>query len=600
MSTLTRLHRWAVRFGAFWMAKWGERSFLVLLAILIGGLAALAAGVLHLMVEWLSRGGAALVDTMREHWYVLPVVFALPLAGIFLSFCCQRLLGGPRYAKSLSPLILALSRRRNRIPANETFTHVLSSGLSVGLGGSAGLEAPSVLTGAAIGANLGALFRIDQRRRMLLLGCGAAAAIAAIFDSPIAGVLFAAEVLLPEITVSALIPMVLSAAVAAVISRILFGDAQFFLALNAPWHTNAIPYYFLCGAVCALVGVYIIRGAYRISALLKKRCRNHWVRLATGGLMLAPLLFLFPALRGQGYGYIEQLFAGDMEQLTEQGFFGGWLPASQGALLALLTLIILLKLVASVLTVDSGGDGGIFAPSMFIGAVTGFVFARTVNLLGLIQLQEFNFVAVGMCGVFAAVMRAPLTGVFLIAEVTGSYILLVPLMIVSAVSCYIAHFFEPQSIYRKALAESDFIGRDRDQTMLRRLAVRSRIDRRYTPLPETAPLEDVIEIVGHTRAESYPVLSPEGKLLGVVYLRRILQAMLHKEDYVHLLVFDLMERPARILLPDDDLALAMKGFEEGGTDFLPVCGADGAFLGFASKTAIFAEYRQLVRDDDVF
>ena len=184
MSTLTRLHRWAVQFGAFWMAKWGERSFLVLLAILIGGLAALAAGVLHLMVEWLSRGGAALVGAIRERWYVLPVVFALPLAGIFLSFCCQRLLGGPRYAKSLSPLILALSRRRNRIPANETFTHVLSSGLSVGLGGSAGLEAPSVLTGAAIGANLGALFRIDQRRRMLLLGCGAAAAIAAIFDSP--------------------------------------------------------------------------------------------------------------------------------------------------------------------------------------------------------------------------------------------------------------------------------------------------------------------------------------------------------------------------------------------------------------------------------
>ncbi len=600
MGILTQMHRVSVRFAGFWITRWGERSFLVLLAILIGILAAVAAAGLHLLVEWLTHGGQWLIDRAGECWYALPLFFILPLIGIVLSFCCQKWFGGPRYAKSLSPLILALSRRRNRIPANETFSHVLSSGFSVGLGGSAGLEAPSVLTGAALGANIGALFRIDQRRRMLLLGCGAAAAIAAIFNSPIAGVLFAAEVLLPEITVSALVPMVLSSAVAAVASRIFFGESHFFLALNAPWRTDAVPYYFLCGVVCALVGVYIIRGAYRISAMLKKRYRNHWLRLAAGGMVLAPILFIFPALRGQGYGYIGQLFAGDMAKLTGQGLLGDWLPASQGALLGLLVLIILLKLVASALTVDSGGDGGIFAPSMFIGAATGFVFARTVNLLGIIQLQEYNFVAVGMCGVFSAVMRAPLTGVFLIAEVTGSYILLVPLMIVSAVACYIAHFFEPQSIYRKALAENNLIGRDRDQTMLRRMTVRNRINRRFTPLPENAQLEDVIEIVGRTRAESYPVLDENGKLQGVVYLTRILRAMLNKEDYGHLLVFDLMEKPACILSPDDTLAVAMKGFEDGGTDFLPICSADGTFLGFTAKTALFAEYRQLIRDDDVF
>ena len=595
------LHRLVLRIAGPRRGLWGVRPLLIALSIGIGVLAALAASALHYLVIRLNDLGDFCEKIAGEGSFRWMAVFCLlPVIGITASFLFQRWFGGPRYAKSLSPLILALSRRRNNIPVTETFTHIISSALSVGLGGSAGLEAPSVLTGAAIGANTASYFRIAQQHRSLLLGCGAAAAISAIFGSPVAGVLFVAEVLLPEFTVSSLVPMVMSSAVSAVVSRMLMGEHQFFLAINAPWRTDAVPCYVLVGVFCGLVGVCIVKGVYWISRELKSRFRNPWQRLAAGGSVLAILLFCFPALRGQGYGYIERLFHSDLTGLAQQGFFSGAESLPVWVLLILLVLIIFLKLIASVLTVDCGGDGGIFAPSMFMGAVAGFVFSRAVNLTGLIELQEFNFVAVGMCGVFAAVMRAPLTGVFLIAEVTGSYILLVPLMIVSAVSCLTARFFEANSIYRKVLVESKLLSTDRDLSMLRRMSVRLNIIRKYHPLPANAPLESVIAQVERTRDEFFPVLDENGKLLGVVYLTRILAAMLNREIYNHLLVFDLMEMPGCILAPEDDLSVAMEGFERCNVGLLPVCDKDGIFLGFVSKVPIFNQYRRLVKEADSF
>ncbi|UKI34282.1 MAG: chloride channel protein [Lentisphaeria bacterium] len=300
---LLRLHRrFILRTVRFWQTRWGERSLIILLAILIGAAAAIAAALLHMLVTRLEAFGIWLAGTPHDDhglgW--LGILLVLPLAGMLLSFLVQRYLGGPRYAKSLSPLILALNRRRTGIPAVEIVSHMLSSALSVGLGGSAGLEAPSVLTGAAIGSNSAGFLHIDRRHRSLLVGCGSAAAISAIFDSPIAGVLFAAEVLLPEFSVSALIPMIMSSAVATVVSRQIIGDNQFFLAINAPWQANAIPCYFLCGIFCALVGVYVIKAAYFTSAQLKSRFRNPWLRLFAGGSVLCVILLVFPLLRGQG------------------------------------------------------------------------------------------------------------------------------------------------------------------------------------------------------------------------------------------------------------------------------------------------------------
>ncbi len=600
---LLRLHRrFILRAVRFWQTRWGERSLIILLAILIGGAAALAAALLHTLVTRLEAFGIWLAGTPHDNhglgW--LGILLVLPLAGMLLSFLVQRYLGGPRYAKSLSPLILALNRRRTSIPVVELFNHMLSSALSVGLGGSAGLEAPSVLTGAAIGANSAGFLHIDRRHRSLLVGCGSAAAISAIFDSPIAGVLFAAEVLLPEFSVSALIPMIMSSAVATVVSRQIIGDNQFFLAINAPWQANAIPCYFLCGIFCALVGVYVIKAAYFTSAQLKSRFRNPWLRLFAGGSVLCLILLMFPLLRGQGYLYIEKLFTGDMAGLVASAPLLGWIPSQSALLVILVAVVILGKVIASVLTVDAGGDGGIFAPSMFIGAFTGFAFARLVNLTGVIQLQEYNFVAVGMCGVFTAVMRAPLTGIFLIAEVTGGYILLVPLMIVSSVSWFVARFFEPNSIYRKALVENNLLDDDRDRTMLRRLPVRLLLSRDYHVLKLNDPLQKVTGLVERTPEEIFPVLDDNGKLIGVVHLEKILAVMLNPKVYSLLVVFDLMEPPLGIVSPDDDLAWAMANFEKHNLAYLPVCDASGTFHGFIAKASIFNRYRRMVRESDSF
>ncbi len=591
-----------LRVARYWQTCWGERSLIIALAICIGGVVAVTAALLHTLVMKLELFGVQLTQApkqLHEHAWLV-VLFILPLVGMLGSFMIQRCLGGPRYAKSLSPLILALNRKRSNIPAVEMISHMLSSAVSVGFGGSAGLEAPSVLTGAAIGANSAGFLHIDRRHRPLLLGCGAAASISAIFNSPIAGVLFAAEVLLPDFSVSALVPMMMSSAVAAVVSRQIMGESQFILAINAPWHSNAIPCYFICGFFCALVGVYVIKSAYFIADWLRRTFRNAWGRLLVGGSALCVLLIIFPMMRGQGYLYIEKLFAGDMEGITTSAPLLSWIPSTTGILITLLVAALLLKVVVSVLTVDAGGDGGIFAPSMFIGAFAGFTFARVVNLTGLISLQEHNFVAVGMCGVFTAVMRAPLTGIFLIAEVTGSYILLVPLMIVSSVAWISARFFEPHSIYRKALAESQLLSDDRDLAMLSRLPVRLNVSRNYHVLRLRDPLKKVIELVELTPEEIFPVQDDNGKLLGVVHLEKILAVMLNPKVYELLVVFDLMDPPLGMVSPDDDLGWAMANFEKYNLKYLPVCDANGIFHGFIAKATIFAKYRRMVSEVDSF
>lgn len=602
LRAFLRFHRRVVlRTVRFWQTRWGERSFLVALSIAIGALAAVAAALLHTLVVYFEKFGIWLTEPHEKHEYLwLALLLFLPMAGLLASFFVQRFLGGPRYAKSLSPLILQLSRKRTNIPVVEMFNHMLSSAFSVGFGGSAGLEAPSVLTGAAIGANSASLLNVNRSRRNLLLGCGSAAAISAIFDSPIAGVLFAAEVLLPEFSVSALVPMMMSSAVAAVVSRVIAGDNHFFFAITDPWRTDAIPCYFLLGLICALVGVYVIKCAYFTGDKLKAHFHSSWHRLFAGGSLLCVLLFLFPILRGQGYLFIEKLFRGNLADIAANSPLLSLIPSETAILVIVFVAVLLLKVIASVLTVDSGGDGGIFAPSMFIGAFTGFGFARLVNLTGLIQLQEHNFVAVGMCGVFTAVMRAPLTGIFLIAEVTGGYILLVPLMIVSAVSYLLAHIFEPNSIYRKALVEGNLLDNDRDRTMLRALPVRLNLSRNYHVLKVDQPIERLINLVESTPEEIFPVLDDGGKLLGVVHLDKILSVMLNPKVYGLLLVLDLMEQPAGVVSPDDDLSKAMSHFEKFNLKYLPVCDENGIFHGFLAKAPIFAKYREMVRETDNF
>ena len=590
--------------AADWCRKtFGERSSTLFMALLIGVLAAFGVALMHFLVETLSSFSGRLErfsgsPLMKGAAAVL--FFFLPLGGLFLSHCVQHKWGGRNYAKSLSPLILMLHRRKFTIPGSEMLTHLLSSAFSVGCGGSAGLEAPSVLTGSAIGSNAGGFLHSDRRQRLLLIGCGAAAAISACFSSPIGGVLFAVEVLLPSFSVGALVPILMSSAVATVVSRMVSNHFGFNLAITVPWRTDAVPFYFICGLICALIGVYVIRSAYKLGGVIKSRLRNHWVRLFTGGFLLCLLLAVFPILRGQGYAYIEQLFAGNLSALAALSPLPAGMVPEWLVLTILIGAAVLAKVVGSVLTVDSGGDGGIFAPSMFIGAFTGFAFARLVNLTGIIQLQEPNFIVVGMCGVFTAVMRAPLTGIFLIAEVTGGYTLLVPLMIVSAVSWFAARHLEPHSIYRKALAENNLLNDDRDKSMLQSLPVRLNMTRDYIALAPDDSISRLRQLMEENRYEVFPVLDEHRHLVGVIRTERMLHAMLDHSVYDFMLIYDMMETPHGLLSPDDDLAWAMANFDRYNVKHLPVCAPGGKFEGFVSREEIFSKYRTLVKDADSY
>jgi len=577
----------------------GGGSAMLAMAILIGILAGAASVGLHLLVlafDWCCENLSAWAST-RGFWIGVTILL-LPLCGMGLSFLVQKFFGGSRYAKSLSPLILMLNRRKYNIPGREMFSHIFSSALSVGFGGSAGLEAPSVLAGSAIGANACRFLGAERRNRPLMIGCGAAAAISAIFDSPVGGVLFAVEVLMPEFSVAALIPMVMSSAIATVTSRILIAKHGIFsLPVLAPWRVDAVPCYFICGVLSALVGVYVIRLAYGLGGQLKKRIPQSAPRLFISGLLLCLLLFFFPLLRGQGYGFVELLFHGGLPELTGNSplalIFG-----NTGIVIGIMLFAaVFLKVVASVLTVDGGGDGGIFAPSMFTGAFLGFAFARLVNLTGAIELQEDNFVIAGMCGVFTAVMRAPLTGIFLIAEVTGGYELLVPLMIVSGTSWFTAGFLEPNSIYRKVLAESKLLSDDRDRDLLQRLPVRLSVQRDFIALRPTDPLRKLIQLVEHSgRRDAYPVLDESGSLLGVVLLEKVLAAMLEPGLADTLLVFDLMSPPRGVVAPDDDLDWAMINMERFSLDLLPVVDETDRFQGFLRKDDVFVRYRRSISE----
>lgn len=590
------------RLSGWWQHRWGEKSQVVAIAVLIGIVVSLASSVAHVLVLKCEAFAIWLTHTPQKiHSSAWMLVFLLlPLIGLAGSYLIQKYLGGAFYYKSLAPLILSLRRKAKPLPWTDTFTHLLSSCFSIGFGGSAGLEAPGVLTGAAIGSNGGILFGTDKKWRRLLIGCGAAAAISAVFNSPIGGVLFAAEVLLPEFSVSALVPMLISSAVATVVSRMVAGDHRYFFAITQNWKLDAIPFYFLCGLFCAAVGVYVIRVSVNLSEKIRNLMPNIWARMGLGGGILCILLFFFPLLRGQGYLYIGNLFSGDMDAIVGSAPFLEWIDSPAAVTAILILAGIFVKVIVSVLTLNCGGDGGIFAPAMFIGAFAGFGFARLVNLTGIVQLQEFNFVAVGMCGVFTAVMRAPLTGIFLIAEVTGGYILLVPLMIVSSVSFFVSQLFERNSVYCKELDSAAELDVNTDQSLLKRILVRTRIKRSYHELAMRDPMSKLIALVENTSDEVFPVLDADGKLKGLIYLEKIRAAMLNPDMYQVFLAFDLMTPPQGVLSPDDDFDKAMHWFEKYNEEHLPVCEPDGRFLGFVDKTTVFDQYRELVREKELF
>jgi CIC family chloride channel protein len=563
-----------------------NRTFLILVSIVVGIVAGLAAISLKILVHTIQH----LLHRILENPSFNFLLFIFPLIGIlFTVFYVQRFRNG-KIGHGIGSILLSIAKRSSNIERDKTYSHMISSALTIGFGGSAGLEAPIVVTGAALGSNTAKDLKMNYHERTLMLACGVAAGISAIFNSPIAGVLFAVEVILSEFTIPAFIPILISSATASVLSIFLYKEKLFFL-ITSGWNMNAIPFYAILGILLGLTSVYVTRTAIKTENYFKSKTKPYQ-KAILGGTILGLMIFILPPLYGEGYYTIENLLTGNYQRLLDNSLFNGlvdngWFIVLIGA------IIVLVKIIATSITIGSGGNGGIFAPSLFIGALTGFVFAHAVNLLGIIHLAEANFIVAAMAGALSGVIHAPLTGIFLIAEITGGYVLFVPLMIVSSLSFLIARYFEPYSIYARALVENGFHAKDRDKIVLNRIELKDILETDFVTIKMSDTLGQLIVKFEKSKRNMFPVLDEENSLLGVVLLDNIREIMFHPEQYDAVFVANLMTQPQCILNIDEELHDVMKKFDKFGTWNLPVVDAN-IYKGFVSKSTILTKYRHLV------
>lgn len=569
-----------------------EKHFILILSFLVGIFTAIAALILksfiHLIQNFLTDNFNA---TEANYLYLV-----YPVVGIFLAGWFVRNIVKDDISHGVTKILYAISRRQGRIKRHNVWSSTIASAITIGFGGSVGAEAPIVLTGSAIGSNLGSVFKMEHRTLMLLVGCGAAGAIGGIFKAPIAGLVFTLEVLMIDLTMSSLLPLLISAVTAATVSYITTGqEAMFKFHLDQPFELERIPYVILLGIFCGLVSLYFTRAMYSVEGVFGK-LKNPYKRLALGGVMLSVLIFLFPPLYGEGYETIEMLLNGtsnaEWDTVMNNSMFYGY----GNLLLVYLILIVLLKVFASSATNGGGGCGGIFAPSLYLGCIAGFIFSHFSNEFAFTSvLPEKNFALLGMAGVMSGVMHAPLTGVFLIAELTGGYDLFLPLMIVS-VSAYLTIIvFEPHSIYSMRLAKNgQLLTHHKDKAVLTLMKVENVVETDFVTVCPEMELGELVKAIAASQRNIFPVTDKEGKLLGVVLLDDIRNIMFRQELYHRFTVSKLMiSVPAR-LYDTDSMEQVMRTFDETKAWNLPVVDAEGKYLGFVSKSKIFNSYRQVL------
>ncbi|MEX1188904.1 MAG: chloride channel protein [Bacteroidia bacterium] len=568
-----------------WRIKYvSNRNFLVVLSVLVGIICAIAAVILKGMVHYIE---AYLQDGLNFP-YKGTLYFIFPIIGILLTvWFVKRFLDG-HLGRGISPILFIISRKGSKVEKHKTWSHLVTSAITAGFGGSAGLEAPIVVSGSAIGSNLGQMLHLNYRERTLLLGCGAAAGIAAVFNCPIAGVIFAFEVLLEGFTIPAFIPLLISAATAAVVSRVLYSGQLFYLITDG-YQMSSLPFYILLGILCGMISAYMTRMTLRIEGKFEVFTKQ-LPKALVGGSMLGFLIFMMPSLYGEGYTTIQQLFNGNHSNLTASFIFSdisdnSWIVLGAGV------AIIFLKVIATSLTLGAGGNGGIFAPSLFTGSILGYTMSFGVNQTSFIQLPTANFVACGMAGILSGVVHAPLTAIFLIAEITGGYSLFVPLMIVSATSYFIARIFEPYSVYTTRLAKKGmWFQQNRDYSVLRSMRLRAFIRKHNESLTTNMNLEQLIDVVSHSHRDIFPVLGVDNRLIGVIYMDDIREVLFNKEQYPNLSVKELMKKPRATVDVKDSMPSVMECFEKTHEDVLPVT-EQGVFKGVVLKSDVFTGYR---------
>jgi len=568
--------------------KISNKNFLIIAAVLVGILSGLAAsllkGITHKIEHFLQS------DLQWHYKYYLYLLF--PAIGIFLSVVyVRRFIRKGKFETGLTPLLYTISKKSSKVEPHNSYSQIITSAITVGFGGSVGLEAPIVTSGASIGSTLGRFLGLNYRETTLLLACGAASGIAGAFNSPIAGIVFAIEVLMPEFTIPAFIPLLLSAATAAVVARLFYNEQLFYLVTEG-WQMQSIGFYVF---LAILVGAYSIYFG-RVNTGIKKafsNIKNPYHKIAMGGILLGLLIFLFPTLYGEGYITINNLLKGDYTSVINNSLFSEF-SHFPWVIIVFSIATVMLKSVATLVTLSAGGNGGTFAPSLVIGGLLGFIVAYSINASGLTQVNTANFIVAGMAAALGSVMHAPLTGIFLIAEITGGYILMVPLMITTAIAYLINRSVNKYSIYTKPLVDKGELSHhsDKDTTVLNMMQLKKLVERNYMVLYEQDLLGEKITEVLKSKQNVVPVVDEDGKFKGVIYIEAVLEQML-KPTALDLKSGDLMEVVSPIFITAD-LKAVLRKMEQENVWILPVIDSVCNYVGLISKTAIFNKYRDIL------
>lgn len=572
-----------------------QRQQILILSFFVGLFTALAAYILKWLIHTIEELLTHPFDASGPEWLFLvyPVV-GITLTALFIRYCVRDDIG-----HGVTKILYAISKRQGHIKRHNCWSSIIASGVTIGFGGSVGAESPIVLTGSAIGSELGCIFKMDHKTLMLLIGCGASGAVAGIFKAPIAGLVFTLEVLMIDLTMASLLPLLVTSVTAASVTYVLTGtDAMFDFRLLDPFSVDRIPSSIALGIVCGLVSLYFTRAMNSFEQVFG-RISNMYGRIALGGSILALLIYLFPPLYGEGYSTISLLLDGtsnaQWESVMDHSLFFG----HSSWLLIYLVLIVFTKVFATTATNGGGGCGGTFAPSLFLGCLGGFIFSRIwnhYNILG-VHVPETNYALLGMAGVMSAVFHAPLTGVFLIAELTGGYALFVPLMIVSIAAYLTIIVFEPHSIYSMRLArKGQLLTHHKDHSVLTLMSLNSIIEKNSPRITPDMNLGQIVARVSNENTDVFAVVDRSGTLLGQINLKNLRKIIFRQELYRYYTARQLMESPTYTLTTDEPMAQVMHHFEQTEADVLPVVEHQHHFVGFVNKVHLYAYYRQVLVD----
>lgn len=583
------------RFDVWHQKHVSDRELVLVLAFAIGFLASLAAYILHIIIGQIEELVTSGFHVMTINWLYL----LYPVIGIWLTSLFVKYIVRDNISHGITRVLYAISTKQSRLKAHNTWSSIVASAITIGFGGSVGAEAPIVLTGSAIGSNLGRIFHLDNRTLMLLVGCGATAAVSGIFKAPIAGLVFTLEVLMVDLTMASLLPILISSVTATCFSYFFTGGSPMYhFQMDYLWSLERVPPTILLGIACGFISLYFMRLMSWCENGYGKLSKYPYLKLLVGGLVLSSLIFLFPSLYGEGYNSLGLFIEGKTEADWMQVMSGSMFAGQTNLLVLYVGFVMLTKVFATSATNGAGGCGGTFAPALFIGGFGGFFFARLWNIQQLgVYVPEKNFTLYGMAAVMAAVMHAPLTGIFLIAELTGGYQLFIPLIIVTICSYLTINIFEHHSIYAVRLAkQGKLLTHHTDKSILTLMTMDKIIDRDFTSVAPDMEMGQLIHALSSSRNDYIPVLNESGSLMGEIDITKLRHIIFRTELYHRFHVSQLMTAPAATLGVNDPMEDVMKTFDSTGAQYLPVVGLDGHLVGYISRIRLYSMYRQFVAD----